>query len=335
MWFFKKKTSEPVFHLKRDSIKIRMEAIGGQGAHSAGRLLAHTAVLEHQFSANHYSSFGSEKRGTPVHSFVRVSTSGQPIRSASYIDDPQIILLFHESLLLTHPQVVSTKFDQTDLIINSPRSPQELSFPIQSHFRFVATLDATKLARQAKCNINAVMLGALSEFCPEITAACLEKTLESFYAKASLEVRQNNLKGFELGKRQMKDRTFSMEQAQVAVDRKSLPLMGWENAPIGGVITNPGSSILKDNSASRKGMAPKFLRELCFDCGYCDAVCPDFCFVWDLTSEQPKLQGIDYQYCKSCEKCVQVCPASALELVNETEISESERKHKYGDKILI
>ncbi len=67
-------------------------------------------------------------------------------------------------------------------------------------------------------------------------------------------------------------------------------------------------------------MVPKLDRELCFDCGYCDMVCPDFCFVWDLQDQRkdssllPKaiLKGIDYQFCKSCGKCIEVCPVSAL-----------------------
>ena len=85
--------------------------------------------------------------------------------------------------------------------------------------------------------------------------------------------------------------------------------LGYETQPIGGMITNPGNSILKDLSISRAGMMPHFHEEKCIHCAACDNVCPDFCFVWE---EQPDkkgrpqmfLQGIDYQYCKGCLKCV-------------------------------
>lgn len=95
---------------------------------------------------------------------------------------------------------------------------------------------------------------------------------------------------------------------------------------MGGIITNPGNMILKDHSVSRKGEAPQLIKELCFHCGYCDAVCPDLCFVWEKDSQgQAKLQGIDYQFCKSCGKCVEACPASALVSTPENEIPEEEK----------
>lgn len=64
-------------------------------------------------------------------------------------------------------------------------------------------------------------------------------------------------------------------------------------------------------------MMPHFNEDTCIHCAACDNVCPDFCFVWE---EQPDkkgrpqmfLQGIDYQYCKGCLKCVEACPTDAL-----------------------
>ena len=58
MWFQKKKEIKP----NRPFVSIRMEAIGGQGANSAGKILAEAAVLGMGYTGNHFSSFGSEKR---------------------------------------------------------------------------------------------------------------------------------------------------------------------------------------------------------------------------------------------------------------------------------
>ena len=43
-------------------------------------------------------------------------------------------------------------------------------------------------------------------------------------------------------------------------------------------------------------------------CGICDVVCPDLCFVWDVTDDAVQLQGIDYHYCKGCMRCTAACP---------------------------
>ena len=58
--------------------------------------------------------------------------------------------------------------------------------------------------------------------------------------------------------------------------------MGYENTPLGGIITNPGNTIRKDLSASRQGIVPLFHRDRCIDCGLCAQTCPDFVFVWKM-----------------------------------------------------
>lgn len=59
MWIFGKK---PKAELPRKSVSVRMESIGGLGAHSAGKILAEAAVLGLGYTGNHFSSFGSEKK---------------------------------------------------------------------------------------------------------------------------------------------------------------------------------------------------------------------------------------------------------------------------------
>ncbi|MNI81804.1 Pyruvate synthase subunit PorD [compost metagenome] len=99
--------------------------------------------------------------------------------------------------------------------------------------------------------------------------------------------------------------------------RADTPVLGYETQPIGGLIVNPGNSILKDLSISRSGMMPHFEEETCIHCAQCDSVCPDNCFVWEERPDkkgrpQMFLKGIDYQYCKGCLKCVHACPTDSL-----------------------
>lgn len=237
------------------------------------------------------------------------------------------MVIFHESLLQTHPECLEGITAHTDLLINSTKHPDEILFPEGFKVRKFATIDATNLALKHQCGMNAIMLGAMTHFCYEVDADTLLKTFLKFFSRLSVELQKNNSKGFWSGQKKTKDYLFDESQATIPAVEAVLPKMGWENAPLGGVILNPGNTILKDNSASRKGLLPKFIPEICYNCGYCDMVCPDFCFVWDLKSKEvPVLKGIDYQYCKGCQKCVTACPVQALVAVSEIEISESEKK---------
>lgn len=325
MWFFKKAKTPDLS--KRSFVSIRMEAIGGQGAHSAGKILAEAAVIGMGYTGNHFSSFGSEKRGTPVRSFVRFSLDKKPIRSASFIRKPELLVIFHESLLWTHQEILEGVNASTDVIINSNRRPEEIEFPDGLDMGRVICIDAAKLALKNDCGLNAVMLGAISAFCPEINKNVFLETLENFFSKLPEKGRKDNAQGFQSGYDKINFTEFRRSQASQEINIEFLPEIGWANAPIGGVITNPGNSILKNHSTSRKGFAPRFTKDLCFNCGYCDMVCPDYCFVWkkDPSGQKPpELQGIDYQYCKGCQKCINVCPVSALTLAAEAELAPEE-----------
>lgn len=325
MWIFGKKST---VDQARKTVGIRMEAIGGQGAHSAGKIFAEAAVLGMGYTGNHFSSFGSEKKGTPVKSFVRFSTEHKVIRTASYIEHPDVLVVYHESLLQTHPQCLQGITAHTDLLINSTKSPEDIQFPEGFRVRKFATIDATTLALKYGCGLNAIMLGAMTGFCPEVKSDLLLENFLKFFSHLPKDLQKKNAEGFSAGVKKTKEYIFDDSQANVPPVQAVLPKLGWENAPLGGVIVNPGNTVLKDNSASRKGLAPRFIKDICFNCGYCDMVCPDFCFVWDVNptlNPAPSLRGIDYQYCKGCQKCVQACPVQALVTVAEAELSDEEK----------
>jgi pyruvate ferredoxin oxidoreductase gamma subunit len=331
MWFFGK---DQIKISKRENLAIRLEAIGGQGANSAGKILAEAAVLAHQYTGNHFSSFGSEKRGTPVKSFVRFSVSKKPIRSAAYIRKPDLLVIFHEFMISSHPEIFDGVGPETDVLINSKHDPQAIQLPKGVHPRWLGTLDATKISLKTKSGLNAVMLGAMIPFVPELEGSKLQSVIESYFTKLSITEKSNNSSGFKAGWNDVKVKTPLPHQDRLITHLHKMVKMGYENAPFGGVILNPGNSMLKDHEASRKGFAPKFNSEACCHCGYCDLVCPDYCFVWEKNPEKKmgaELLGIDYQYCKGCQKCIQICPVEALTLSPESEITKSEKLSLLGN----
>ncbi|MBT8092915.1 MAG: 2-oxoacid:acceptor oxidoreductase family protein, partial [Gammaproteobacteria bacterium] len=94
--------------LPRDSelFEIRFESIGGLGAHAAGQIVASAAVLCMSLNGSHFSSYGSEKKGSVVRSFVRLSPAGRAIRTSAPIETPDVIVVFH-SRLLAHPATLA------------------------------------------------------------------------------------------------------------------------------------------------------------------------------------------------------------------------------------
>ena len=61
--------------------EIRFESIGGLGAHVAGKIVASAAVLRMNLNGSHFSSYGSEKKGSVVRSFIRLAPANKAIRT--------------------------------------------------------------------------------------------------------------------------------------------------------------------------------------------------------------------------------------------------------------
>jgi pyruvate ferredoxin oxidoreductase gamma subunit len=305
--------------------EIRLESIGGLGANLAGKMLAEAGVMGVGLNGVSFSSYGSEKKGSPVKAHIRFCDIDTNIRDTSPIERPHVVGVFHEALSKT-VNVISGIYEDSTVLINSTKSPEELKEKMKLIGGTIAVVDATGIALEEKNRVNMAMLGGLFRMCefldPEFMKGVIRKSLEKKYPQAVAPA----IRTFERGYNEVKFQTFKLAEGQQmpAFVRHDTPILGYETQPIGGVITNPGNSILKDLSISRAGMMPHFADDKCIHCAACDNVCPDFCFVWE---EQPDkkgrpqmfLQGIDYQYCKGCLKCVQACPTEALSSNRETE----------------
>ena len=101
---------------------IRFESIGGLGAHLAGQLLAEACVLRQGLNGSQFSSYGSEKKGTPVKSFLRFCPPEREIRTSSPVETPQVVAVFHEALLSSQP-VTSGLSPSGTLIVNTRSEP--------------------------------------------------------------------------------------------------------------------------------------------------------------------------------------------------------------------
>ena len=281
---------------------IRLESIGGLGAHAAAQALASAALAKMGLCAAQVSSRGPERKGSAVRSWVQLAPPDRPIHGGAMTACADAIVVFHPALL-RQPRTFAGLRREGTFIFNAPAksSPGELA-ALPSTAR-VLRIDAAGIAAKEKCALESVLLGAL---CGALDFVDAESVLETACADEAAK------SGFRRG---MKE---SQALADVGEAEGDLPscVEGLAMQSLGGVLSRPGGTIANDVSAARSGFLPAFNRERCIHCGLCDMVCPDFCLVWEKGEEggrfERELTGVDYRYCKGCLRCVESCPASAM-----------------------
>ncbi|WP_019912902.1 2-oxoacid:acceptor oxidoreductase family protein [Paenibacillus sp. HW567] len=302
--------------------EIRLESIGGLGANLAGKMLAETGALELGFNAANFSSYGSEKKGTPIKTFVRFCDPEVEIRDHSPIEEPHLVAVFHEALYKT-VNVVSGMQPDGVVLVNTTRDFDDVRADLKLEYGTVALVDAMGIAVEEKTKVNTSMLGAMFRICGFLDPEAMRKVIRRTFEKKYPHLVEPNIRTFDRGYNEVKFKTYEVPAGTEAAPfiRAKSPF-GYATQLPGGVIMAQGNSTLKDLSGSRAGLLPVLDTESCISCAACDNVCPDNCFVWEEGEDkrgrpQQFLLGIDYQYCKGCLKCIEVCPTEALTSIRE------------------
>jgi pyruvate ferredoxin oxidoreductase gamma subunit len=295
--------------------ELRFESIGGLGAHAAGQILATAAVVRLGLNGAHFSSYGSEKKGSLVRSFVRLGPMERAVRTSAPVDAPDGIVVFHAALLKSPLTFSGLRRDGT-VIYSAPAGPGPEDLATLPSTVRVIRVDAMGIAVQERSRANAVLLGTLSAAFPFLAAEALLEALSEEFSGKHPEAVAANERAFRRGASEfvLLD-GIGRRDGDVPISRPE-PVWGYETQPIGGVIAEAGNTIWNDVSLSRVGWMPVLDRAKCIHCGVCDLVCPDFCLVWRPGEAGSKfvreLAGVDYRYCKGCLRCVESCPSGAL-----------------------
>lgn len=312
--------------------EIRLESIGGLGANLAGKMLGELGALTMELNASSFSSYGSEKRGSPVRAFVRYKEGGEEILRNAPVVHPHLLGIFHEAMAKSYP-VFAGASKQTKIVLNTWLEREEAVRNYQIEEGTLYCLDAGTIARECKCRLNMVMLGALAAASGFLSLEGLKNMCREGLGKKYPDLLEANLAGIQKGYEAVSDQEgrilaetekkagenvddLPQAPAGCGLDSMAEPYAGNFCGSIGGINPNPGNSIQNDISAGREGYVPVFHPEKCIQCGLCDSTCPDMVFrfepgIWKGKSTMVN-QGPVYQYCKGCLRCVNVCPTAAL-----------------------
>ena len=115
-------------------------------------------------------------------------------------------------------------------------------------------------------------------------------------------------------------------------------LLGWDEVEQGSVLASFNGDAtdivnLKSEERSYSGFnsytatvaswrvkKPVFNIDVCIDCQNCWVWCPDS----SILSRDKQMLGIDYDHCKGCEVCVEVCPTNPKSLLMFSENDDIE-----------
>lgn len=189
-----------------DTISIVIIGRGGMGAVTACEIIAEAAYLSGNFvDVQAYPTFGTERRGTPVQAFAKLSRK-EKIWDRAAIEHPNIIIVLDETVL---NQAIASSLEKNGIfIINSDKEPkffaEKFNLP-KSNKIIVADINKLALERGLIIDgapmVNTPILGLLSRSLRELNLdninKVVQKRMNDELAKLNIELIQE---GFNLAK---------------------------------------------------------------------------------------------------------------------------------------
>ena len=175
--------------MAKDSIKVRMPGLGGQGAVTAAHIAATAADTDGYFAVSN-PFFGAEKRMAPSESYTRIGTV--PIYDRGEVIYPDIVMIFHPQVITmgksyTMPFYAGIK-ENGLVIINSDhdlltdedrKTLTDLNVKVLTHdfTQFAIDQAGTELAT------NMAMLGALFGALGTVSKPAIEEGIKDRFLK--------------------------------------------------------------------------------------------------------------------------------------------------------
>ncbi len=163
-------------------LQIIVQGRGGQGAQTAGNLLAAVYFAEGR-QVQAFASYGGARRGTPVSSFIRVDD--KPVRLRCDIEQADAILCFDASLL--EGKLLAAARADTLIVVNSARSADDFARLLPGYR--VIPVDGLAISRRNGLGriVNSALLGALARAIGDPPLETMEHVLQEQTPKLQAE----------------------------------------------------------------------------------------------------------------------------------------------------
>ena len=190
---------------RRDLLEIRWHGRGGQGAKTASQLLADAAFMSGKYVQS-FPEYGPERSGAPITAYNRISDERCNIHSNIY--EPDYVVVVDETLLASVDVTAGIR-EGGAVLINSPKSPEELRPALRGYTGRICTIDARKISMDCLGAYfpNTPMLAAVVAVSGCVDGEQFLKDMESSYRHKFArkpQVIEGNLKCLSLSMEQVK-----------------------------------------------------------------------------------------------------------------------------------
>ena len=282
----------------KDTIEIRWHGRGGQGAKTAALLLADVAFKTGKYVQG-FPEYGPERMGAPITAYNRISSD--PIRVHSNIYEPQYVVVVDESLI-EPVHVTAGLAEDGAIIINTPKTPDEVRPLLKGYKGRVYTLDAKEISLKTlgKNFPNSPMLAAIVAVSGIMEEGpFLEDMRQSYQHKFAKkpEVIEGNMEALKLAFREV----MKTDISKIHDNSK------WTELTPGNHVYGGGTS-KAFNTGEWRTSTPVLDESKCVHCLLCAPVCPDSC----IPVVSGKRLAFDLEHCKGCGICAYQCKFGAI-----------------------
>jgi pyruvate ferredoxin oxidoreductase gamma subunit len=297
--------------------RIRFHGRGGQGVKTASQILSSALFLE-GFDVQDAPRYGAERRGAPVFAYVRADS--RPINERGIIARPGLVVVVDDTLVTMPAAGVLQGVDRDTVVLIHGEGA---AGSWQERVKFPGTVIALPAPARGASRAEDAFAGAR---CAGAAAALLRVV-----RRASLELAlQSELEGLGAGLLE-RNRGHALAAFDAMAPHAGLAAEGapasasgyappeWIMLALDDVaLAAPDIRATATSVASQTGLwralRPVIDHGLCRRCSWiCGTYCPDSA----IRVEADGRPAIDYDHCKGCMVCVEVCPPHAIHAVPE------------------